>query len=293
MKIETLVNLTGAELLNRPYISEVVHFTDNPEEVNRGSCFFVKKISDIPRAVKNGAYAIVSDKDLDVLDREIAWLKVDDYEKAIFNIFKYENLKHEIILCDKISLMFITAMNQDKRVVVINSPEDLFRGINLREKFIFTSNKEYKKIFANVKELKRAKLPLEMVTLFKTAYKDNILNFPFVYAKSFSKVLKFFENNNIKYTLDFEIPRFKPIFINHNFEEVEYGKSEKVVITGIENDEVFFDELNYIVENTKHAKTVFINFQNRKLLEKPFNFAVMVSTSFTPKENTQKGLFDD
>ena len=40
MKIETLVNLTGGELINRPYISEVVSFTQNVDEVNRGTCFF-------------------------------------------------------------------------------------------------------------------------------------------------------------------------------------------------------------------------------------------------------------
>ena len=44
MKIETLTNLIGGELINRPYISEVVHFTDNVEEVRRGSCFFAKKL---------------------------------------------------------------------------------------------------------------------------------------------------------------------------------------------------------------------------------------------------------
>ena len=81
MKIETLVNLTGGELINRPFISEVVFFTDNSEEVSRGSCFFATDTYAINEAVKNGAYAIITDKELPVLDKEIAWIKVDSFKR--------------------------------------------------------------------------------------------------------------------------------------------------------------------------------------------------------------------
>jgi ferrochelatase len=291
MKIETLVNLTGADLLNRPYISEVVYFTDNPEKVTRGSCFFGNKKTDIQKAVKNGAYAVVTDKDTPILDSEIAWMKVEDLKKAIFNVFKYENLKHRIYLTDKISLLFIEKMSLDKRVVVLKRSKDFLKAINLNDKFLFTDEKSYKDVFPNMSELKKASLPLKQISLFKTSFKGTELNFPFVYAESFSKVYNFFEEREIKYTLDFELPRFKPVFVNYRLEEVEYGKSDRVVITGLENDEVFFDELNYIVSNTKHAKTVFINAKNKHLLKKPFNFAVMVSTPFHPKTYEEKRLF--
>ena len=92
MKIETLVNLIGGELLNSPYISEVTSFTDNKDNVTRGSCFFVKKSEDIEKAVKNGAYAIVSENFENIIDKEIAWIRVDSIKKSVFNIFKYENL---------------------------------------------------------------------------------------------------------------------------------------------------------------------------------------------------------
>jgi ferrochelatase len=290
MKIETLTNLIGGELINRPYISEVVHFTDDVEEVRRGSCFFAKKISDIPQAIKSGAYAIISEKNLEVLDKEIAWIIVDSFKKAIYNIFKYENLKHKIYVADEITLMLINAMNQDKRVVVLNNESDFLKAINLTEKFL-VMNKKASEDFANVEELRKRDINLEYTTIFKSKFNNIELNLPYVYKDSFAKAYDFFEKNNIKYTLEFELERFKPVFVNSFLEEVEYGKSEKVVICGIKNDEMFFDELNYIIEKTKHAKVIFT--KSQKELTKPFNFAVAVDYEFIPNVKEEKGLFDD
>ncbi len=294
MKIETLVNLTGGELLNRPYISEVVSFTDNVYEVNRGSCFFAINKNDIKEAVKNGAYAIISNKDVDIIDDEIAWIKVDDFKKAVFNIFKYENLKIKIYITDKITASIVKSMNLEKNVVVIEDGfKDLLKALNLNEKFIVTSSKEIKENFANTEEIKSKNIMLTMKTLFKSEYKNTELNLPFVYKKNFSKALNFFENNDLKYTLEFEIERFKPVFINANFEKVEYGKSEKVLITNLKNDEFLIDELNYIIKYTKHANTVVIDKNHQKYLKEKFNFAALIDFQVEFNEREQKGLFDD
>jgi len=293
MKIETLTNLTGGELLNRPYISEVLFFTSDVEEVNRGSCFFAKKTSDIAQAIKNGAYAIIVDKEVPILDKEIAWILVEDFEKAIFNIFKYENLKHDIFLVDKITFEIIDSMNLDKRVVALKNDEDLLRAINLREKYIVSHNEKFKELFPNVKELKPAEISLEKDGLFKMVFEKETINLPFVYSENFKKAYSFFVDNDLKYTLEFEIQRFKPVFVDSLLREVKFGESSKVVITGLKNDEIFFKELNYIVENTKHAKTVFINSTTSALLNNPFNFAVCVDYEFNPNVVEEKGLFDD
>jgi len=119
------------------------------------------------------------------------------------------------------------------------------------------------------------------------------INLPFVYKDNFSKTLNFFESNDLKYNLEFELERFKPIFINSNFEEMEYGKSEKVLITGLKQDEFLIDELNYIIENTKHAKTVLIDKNHKTYLEEKFNFAVLIDFEVELKQKKHKGLFDD
>ncbi len=294
MKIETLVNLTGGELINRPFISEVVLFTDNSEEVSRGSCFFATDTYSINEAIKNGAYAIITDKELPVLDKEIAWIRVDDFKKAVFNIFKYENLKNKIYLTDKITSCLIKAMSNEKNLVVIKDEfKDLLKTLNLNNKFIVTSKDEFKEIFANIEEIKSKNIMLNIKTLFKSDFKGVELNLPFVYKENFAKAINFFESNNLKYSLEFEIERFKPVFIDSKFREVEYGKSEKVLITNLKNDEFLIDEINYIIKYTKHANSVIVDKNHQKYLKEKFNFAALIDFEYEFKQKEEKGLFDD
>ncbi len=292
MKIETLVNLIDGELLNRPFISEVVNFTKNVDEVSRGSCFFAEDKNLIPFAIKNGAYAIITDEYVSITDKEIAWIKVDNFNKVIFKIFKYENLKHQILLADKITLKLIKAMNLDKRVVILKNDDDFLKAINLTDKFLLM-DKSKENIFPNTKEILKSDIDLKQVSLFKSKFKNQEINLPFVYKDSFSKAINFFETNNIKYTLEFEIDRFKPIFVDGLLREVGYGESDRVLITGIENDEIFFDELNYLIENTKHAKSIVVDNSRKELLKSNFNFAMIVGFDVSLKETKEKRLFDD
>ncbi len=292
MKIETLVNLIDGELLNRPFISEVVNFTKNVDDVSRGSCFFAEDKNLIPLAIKNGAYAIITDDYVSITDKEIAWIKVDNFSKVIFKIFKYENLKHQILLADKITLKLIKAMNLDKRVVILKNDDDFLKAINLTDKFLLM-DKSKENNFANTKEILKSDIDLKQVSLFKSKFKNQEINLPFVYKDSFSKAINFFETNDIKYTLEFEIDRFKPIFVDGLLREVGYGESDRVLITGIENDEIFFDELNYLIENTKHAKSIIVDNNRKELLKSNFNFAMIVGFDVSLKETKEKRLFDD
>jgi len=294
LKIETLVNLTGGELMNRPFISEVVLFTDNSEEVIRGSCFFATDTYSINEAIKNGAYAIITDKELPVLDKEIAWIRVDDFKKAVFNIFKYENLKNKIYLTDKITSCLIKVMSNEKTIVVIKDEfKDLLKALNLNNKFIVTSKDEFKEIFANIEEIKSKSIMLTMKTLFKSDFQGTELNLPFVYKENFAKALNFFKSNNLRYTLEFEIDRFKPIFIDSKFREVDYGKSEKVLITNLKNDKFLIDEINYIIKYTKHANSVIVDKNHQKYLKEKFNFAALVDFEVELNIKDEKGLFND
>jgi ferrochelatase len=293
LKIETLVNLIGGELLNSPYISEVTSFTDEPEKVQRGSCFFVKNSSDIDRAVQNGAYAIVSENYEEIKDNEIAWIKVTSLKKAVVDVFKYENLKTKIHFCDEITEHIIDKMNVSSEVVVLKDYEDLLKALNLGRKLLVTSDEKFKEFFSNVEVLLPKKIDLEKKTLFKSLYLNHEINLPFVYREEFGRAVKFFEDNCLKYSLEFTLDRFKPVFVDYKFRKVEYGESEKVLISGIKNDRYFFKELNYLIDSTKHAKTVIVNEENREILKEGFNFAMLVDfeIDFSPNKK-EESLFD-
>ena len=292
MKIETLTNLIGGELLNAPFISEVTSFTFNVDEVERGSCFFVKNKNDIKKAVEKGAYAIVSKDYENIIDKEIAWIKVDDYKKAIINIFKYENLDTKLFFTDKLTSHIIYKMKTTKNVLLLESFEDLFIALN-KNVTLFTYKDEFKLLFANVIDIKEKEIDLQKISIFKSKFKNHEIKLPYVYKKEFSKAINFFEMNDLKYILDFSLERFRPIFIDYKFKQVAFGESDRVVISGLKDDEIFFRELNYIVDNTKHAKTIFINQTNKSdLYKKFFNFAVLVDIEFeVPKKEEIGSLF--
>ena len=291
MKIETLVNLIGGELLNSPYISEVTSFTDKNDNVQRGSCFFVNETNDIKDAVKRGAYAIISEKYENIEDSEIAWIKVDSIEKAVIDIFKYENLKTKIFFCDDITEHIIDKMNINDEVIVLKDYDDLLKALNLHHKYLVTSDKTFSEFFSNIEVLLPKNIFLEQVSLFKSKYETHEINLPYVYKEEFSRAVKFFEDNSLKFTLEFELERFKPVFVDYMLREVEYGESEKVLITGIKNDRYFFKELNYLIDNTKHAKTVIVNEENQHLLKEGFNFAMLVDFEIELNKEEEGSLF--
>ncbi|ACM93271.1 conserved hypothetical protein [Nautilia profundicola AmH] len=291
MKIETLVNLIGGELLNSPYISEVTSFTNEFEKANRGSCFFVKDSNDIEYAVKNGAYAIVSEKYENIIDNEIAWIKVDSIKQAVIDVFKYENLKTKIFFCDELTEHIIEKMNVNDNVIVLKSYEDLLRALNINNKFLITSDKKFSELFSNIEVLLSKKTDLEQLSLFKSRFQNVELNLPYVYKDEFSRALKFFEDNSLKFTLEFELERFKPVFVDYKLREVEYGESEKVLILGIKNDRFFFKELNYLIANTKHAKTLIVNEENQAVLKEGFNFAMLVDFDIDLNKEEEGSLF--
>jgi hypothetical protein len=292
MKIETLINLIRGELLNRPFISEVTSFTKNVEDVERGSCFFSNNFEDIKIAIKNGAYAIVSEKEFPIIDKEIAWIKTDSIKKAIFDIFKYENIKTKIYYTDKITAHILKKMNSDKRVVVLEDENTMLKAISRGEKYLISFNSKFKNIFRNIEYIKKADIDLEQVSLFKSKYKNIELNLPLVYKSNFATALNFFKKYNLKYTLEFELDRFKPIFINSKFEKVNYGESDKVLIVGIENDEFFFKELNYLIEKTRYAKTIVIGENNKTDINRYFNFAMIVGIDIPLRKKEERKLFD-
>ena len=291
MKIETLTNLVRGELLNRPFISEVTFFTDEVEKVSRGSCFFSNSNEEIKEAVKKGAYAIISENEVKIIDKEIAWILTPSIKQAIFDIFRYENIESKIYFTDRISADIIKKMSHDKRVIVLENEKYLLKALNTTEKYLITTNEKFKNVFKDVEEIEYVDINIEQISLFKSKINQTEINLPFVYKNNFAKAFNFFEKNNLKYTLEFNLDRFKPIFVNSFFEKVEYGKSDRVLITGIKNDELFFDELNYLIENTRYAKTVIVGKNNRQILKEYFNFAMLVDIDVELKQREEKGLF--
>jgi ferrochelatase len=74
MRVETIVNITGGELLNNPIINSFNNIKVDTSIIERGDLFFAYNQNDIPKAIKKGAYGVIIDRYIEILDKEIAWI---------------------------------------------------------------------------------------------------------------------------------------------------------------------------------------------------------------------------
>jgi ferrochelatase len=289
MRIDTIVNLVDGELVNSGYISEINQFSNNLKKVKRENLFISNDIEEIKEAIKKGAYGVLFSKDLNIIDDEIAWIKVDNIQDALFRLLKYKLIDKTLYFTDSLTLEIIKSINHDKRIAIIDNL-DFVDFLNGDYTFI-TSIKEIKKLSINVKELSTlANMKIKKTRLFmiEVSYKNKKyeLLFPYLYKDELQKAVAFFEENDFAYHLkSIKISRFRPQFINNRYEKVKFGRTNKVVIFGIKNDEYFIRELNYIFENTKYAKVKFYDKNNiENFYKEEYNFAILVGVDIQLKE---------
>ena len=90
MTIENLSRLVEGELLTSPCVSSIKNIEFSSKRVKPCDAFFYTGIEDLKEAVKNGAYAVIFDKDdIEILDKEIAWIKVKSLKRALIRILRF------------------------------------------------------------------------------------------------------------------------------------------------------------------------------------------------------------
>ena len=300
ISLEGLINLIDGELLNSPFISQINAYSSEAKKIKRGGLFVCLDEKEIDLAVKKGAYGILVDKYVKVTDEEIAWIKVDNIEKALCKIVQYESLNSKLHFVDEITLDIVKSISKDKEILVLDGDtiKQAILILNNLDKVLFSSNETIKSSFVNVEELSSIDIKILKESLFKTEImiQESIhkINLPAVYIDEFSKAINFFISNEFLYSLnDIKIRRFNINFVSKNLTLMDYGSTNQVIIKGLKNDKKFFDEINFIIKNA-HSNILFINSDNLPLLKtEKFNFAFLVDVNLeiTKKEKVIEKLF--
>ena len=291
MRIDDIVNIADAELVNAGYITDILAFADNLKKVKREFLFISNDILEIKEAIKKGAYAILFSEELKVIDDEIAWIKVENINEALLKLLKYKLLDKTLYVTDEITIDIIKSMNKDKKLAIIDKIEVKF----LNEDYIFiTSIDRIKNISANKQTLiKKEKIELIDSTIFISNFMFDkhkySIQFPEIYLNNLRKALYFFEDLKLNYSLKkVSINRFVPQFINSKYEKMKFGKTNKVVIQNIKKDKYFIDELNFIFKKIKYANVKFYDKTNLKSFFKDkFDFAILVDCEIELKEKEE------
>lgn len=290
MKILSLIDIIGGDLLNSPSISSVYSFYTKSSKVKEASLFFAKTKEDALIALNNGAFAIVYEKDFFIEDKEIALIKVKNLDLSMIKLLRFllSTLNLKAYSCDKISydLLNIYQNNmQSKAYFLSENIEDFFDFIDeiKDEAFLFS----FSKVLLDKIYPRNLKLSYEIEekdiknltehSLFESSfsYKDEY----FSRIKLATLYLKPFLNIYDKFLKDKDLTRLKyfsnlkAIFLDKNLKVVDFGKSNRFVICQ-DDCTLFEDEIIYIKEKYKYAKSIFVSKKRINFLKKEENISI-------------------
>ena len=275
MKISSIVDIVDGELLNSPSISFINNISSDAKKVKTSDMFIAKNIEDLKIALQNGAYAVIFEKDFEVIDNEIAFIKVKNLELALLKIVRYKlsTLKIESYFCtdetfDMLKLyqnnhtkpIFLISKNIEKAFKFIDDIKDGDILISKNKKLlesIYPDSKDFEKKLDenNIKNLIKHSL-FELSFSYKNIYFSK-LRLSKIYLSSFLNIYDFFKGNIDISKLKL-YSNFKAIFIDKDFQPIESGKSDSFIICQT-NKNLIPIEITYLKNEFKYAKTIFVS----------------------------------
>ncbi len=280
MRLENIVALTHATLLNDPFVSDFENIVFEASKVKRGDLYVAFSLDDIQEAITNGAYAILFDRPTQISDHEVAWLKVENLENALLRLLRFRFVEKNIIAyrCDEIVLKLSLGIETSSQVFpVFEDIKTLTKRlweISDKSVVLFSPTLSDEALFAQIKELPSIhhhtievveKTLFEVSFIFDDVYYEHILLSPF-FLPFLESLLNLYKTLEIPFHLrKFEhIDHFEIVFTNKNYEMKEHGSSELVFIFEKEED-LLSKEMEFLTHHAPWAKTIYVLPHNLKV----------------------------
>ncbi|MBD3792566.1 MAG: hypothetical protein IE889_00170 [Campylobacterales bacterium] len=270
MKIEDLLNLTSGNLISEPTVTAVNSVSVYPSKIEVGDLFISDSPEEIAAALEKGAYAIIfSDPAVKITDSEVAWIQVDDIQKAAFRLIRYVLISREasFYLFSEHELSFFKMVVTQKGNIEIlpNDWRKMFEKIlnSSLKMFIGTNEPLMKMIKPDVATMnKEASCEIISDTLFRTTFKINGYIYqekeiaPF-HVDYLQRIAEFCDKHDIPYDFDRVkyTKHFTPVFIDGFLNVMKPSKSDKVAIF-TDNLWDIYEAREYVRYNGAWVKTV-------------------------------------
>ncbi|KAA6230448.1 hypothetical protein FMM58_05540 [Campylobacter sp. LR291e] len=314
MNISNLNELLRTQILNEGSTLSVDFFTNELKKVKYGCAFFSNDIDELEKAIEQGAFVIVFEKDIQINHKDIFYLKSENLKQSLTNLLRFisEEKEFEFLYCQKIALNYAKAFFINVLTGDIFKDFKLLTNAKKNSLFCFDDKKYLIKFSVNLKELKKANFELlNQSSIFFTNllcqnhyFKD--LAFPYVYAEIFSSFVAFFKNERKELKFDAKkLDFFKIYFINENFEIVDFGKSSRafIIVFDLFNFEFMSERLKDIKGFKTALNSLFCDFAYTKLsdlrLLKDFRYCLLQLENeeeflkeFSQKQIQERSLFD-
>ena len=282
MVLDNFVEIISGKILNAPCISSINKFTSKLECVQIGDAFIAKNKDSAISAINRGAYAIVMDSCIEILDDEIAWILVSDIEMSILKFIKYIQLINqiEIIFFDEISFLLAKNIIKDKQISLASNIEELLESLD--KKYIIINFEILLFEISYLQDSSDYLFSIISQTLFESKIEFNgeyyHLTLPNIFIKDLNNVISFCAKKFIKIILQINSDVFLPIFINTNASISQYGSSLRFVY-GIDSNlaKRYIDFVNtatwgksLCITNNYYDNIKCIHFQSIQSLKKIF-----------------------
>ncbi|MBD3823255.1 MAG: hypothetical protein IE916_01925 [Epsilonproteobacteria bacterium] len=273
MRLENIVALTNARLLNSPYVNSFEEFVFDASRVKRGDIFVAYDTEAISHAVSLGAYAVLTDKDVVVEDEEIAWIRVANLDEALVRLLRFRLIEKEVVAYETNEVILELAfqvITDAKCLALGGNFLEIFKvlwGVEPHTTLLFCPALLNRNIFASPKPFTKQlthKIEIIEKTLFETSfifnnnYYERQLLSPF-FIPYLERLLNFY----LVQKIDFRLKRFVPInhfealFVNKNIEIKEFGTSDKVVIFE-QNSELIESEIEFLDSHAKWGSVIYL-----------------------------------
>jgi len=272
VQISSIIDIVEGELLNSPSISFIYNIKTQINKIHEGDLFIASNEYEIQNALSRGAFGILYDFDTNIVDNEIAWIKVKSINYAISKLIRYKlsNLDLEAFYCNKITyeILSLFIRQNDENIRLISN--DFTNEIDLFDNFenidnvktIICQNKEkLDGIYPNNSNFNHTQYAVKNLlehSLFETTFSCGKsyfprLKLPSLYINNFLEVYSFL-NNDLDVNRLKKIDSFRPLFIDKYFKLIEYGSSDKFILSHTDVSQATI-EIKHLKDKYTYAKT--------------------------------------
>ncbi len=273
MQITSILDIVDGKLLNSPSISFIYSIKTNPHKVKESDLFIVQNEEDINEAIQNGAFALIVDKDIEILDNEIAWIKVDNIEETMKKLIRYllSNKRLTAFYCNSASYTLFRILKRNNIHTNIKLiPTNLSKFFKMIDDL-----EENDTIICSQQNVLNAIYPVNFNFNTKTYKIDNLIEHS-IFETTFSYEERFFSKIKISslYVTEFldvysylgfnsdlnrlkKFHNLKPIFVDKLINHTDFGKTDKFLIAQ-EDEQLVEKEVAYLNEKYKYAQILFL-----------------------------------
>ena len=279
MKINSILDILEAKLLNEPSVEEITNIHFEVKRIQRKDMLIADNliIEEIKQAIEHGAYAIVFENDdikFEEIDTEIAWIKVSNIKDATTRLLRFAlaNIHFNAYYVSPVQIEYLRCLSYSSKNLVfldgnIESDFDKLKSIT-KDAFVFGCDDKFMtKVYPMTTSFKPLVPKIDNLIIhspFSSSFtladdKYTHIKVPRIYLNDFVASVSFLKEQgfykDLKELKNFEY--FKPIFINKDCKEVDFGASNKILI--LQKDSTILEyELRYISQSLSYARVVIV-----------------------------------